>query len=106
MSSIPLKLLHEGEQRRVTVELKNGESYYGTLKESSEGMNLKMNDVLVKYADGRTEKIDNVFLRGNSVRYVVLPDLLKKAPMFAKVQSMKKQKEEEKTAKRGKRGRN
>ena len=23
--------------------------------------------------DGRTEKIDNVFLRGNSVRYVVLP---------------------------------
>jgi small nuclear ribonucleoprotein D3 len=105
MSSIPLKLLHEGEHRRVTVEMKNGETYYGELKESSEGMNLKMNDVLVKYADGRTEKMDHVFLRGSSVRFVVLPDLLKKAPMFAKVQSMKKQKEEEKKQKRG-RGRN
>ena len=78
--------------------LRNLEGVFG-------GYESQMNDVLVKYADGRTEKIDNVFLRGNSVRYVVLPDLLKKAPMFAKVQSMKKQKEEEKASKRGKRGR-
>ena len=39
--------------------------------------------------DGRVTKLENVFLRGGQIKFVVLPDLLKSAPIFKKVLSMK-----------------
>ena len=40
--------------------------------------------------DGRVTKMENVFLRGGLVKFIVLPDLLKNAPVFKKLQSMTK----------------
>ena len=34
-------------------------------------------------------KLEQVFLRGGQVKLVVVPDLLKSAPIFKKVQAMK-----------------
>ena len=39
--------------------------------------------------DGRVTKLEQVFLRGGQIKFVVLPDVLKNAPIFKKVLSMK-----------------
>lgn len=39
--------------------------------------------------NGRVSKLEQVFLRGGQVKLVVVPDLLKNAPIFKKVQAMK-----------------
>jgi small nuclear ribonucleoprotein D3 len=39
--------------------------------------------------DGRVSKLEQVFLRGGQIKFIVLPDLLKNAPIFKKVQVMK-----------------
>jgi small nuclear ribonucleoprotein D3 len=39
--------------------------------------------------NGRVSKLEQVFLRGGHVKLVVVPDLLKSAPIFKKVQAMK-----------------
>ena len=39
--------------------------------------------------DGRVVKMENVFLRGGLVKFIVLPELLKSAPIFKKVQTMR-----------------
>ena len=40
--------------------------------------------------DGRVTKMENVFLRGGLVKFIVLPDLLKNAPVFKKLQAITK----------------
>lgn len=87
--SVPIKLLHEGEGHVVTVELRNGELYRGQLKESEENMNCQLSNVLFTARDGRVRKMEHVYLRGSQIRFLVLPDLLKNAPLFKKVQTMK-----------------
>lgn len=46
--------------------------------------------VTVTGSDGRVVKMENVYLRGSLVKFIVLPDLLKNAPAFKKVQVMQK----------------
>ena len=82
---IPIKLLHEGEGNVVTVELKNGEVYRGTLDESEESMNCQMSAVTMTGRDGRVSKLEQVYLRGSMIRFVILPDMLKNAPMVKRL---------------------
>jgi small nuclear ribonucleoprotein D3 len=42
--------------------------------------------------DGRVSKLENVFLRGGNIKFIVLPELLKSSPMLKKVQQMKSKK--------------
>ncbi len=42
--------------------------------------------------DGKIFRLENVFLRGGTIKFIVLPDLLKNAPILAKIQSMKAKK--------------
>eukprot|EP00607_Mallomonas_marina_P003304 CAMPEP_0182428510 /NCGR_PEP_ID=MMETSP1167-20130531/23073_1 /TAXON_ID=2988 /ORGANISM="Mallomonas Sp, Strain CCMP3275" /LENGTH=107 /DNA_ID=CAMNT_0024611449 /DNA_START=126 /DNA_END=446 /DNA_ORIENTATION=- len=86
---VPIKLLHEAEGHVVTVELKNGEIYRGLLQEAEDTMNCKIGEVTMTAKDGRVTKLEQVFLRGGQVKFVVLPELLKSAPVFKKVQSMR-----------------
>lgn len=89
-AGVPIKLLHEGEGHVVTIELKNGEIYRGLLQEAEDTMNCQLKDVTMTAKNGRTQKLENVFLRGGHVKFIVLPEVLKNAPMFKKVQSMKR----------------
>eukprot|EP01041_Mallomonas_annulata_P011711 gene11711-24542_t len=86
---VPIKLLHEAEGHVVTVELKNGEIYRGSLREAEDTMNCRLEEVTMTARDGRVTKLEQVFLRGGQVKFVVLPELLKNAPIFKKVQSMR-----------------
>ncbi|KAK6013193.1 LSM domain protein [Teladorsagia circumcincta] len=82
---VPIKILHEAEGHVVTLETVTGEVYRGKLLEAEDNMNCQMAEVCVTFRDGRTHQLDNVFVRGNKIRFMILPDMLKNAPMFKNI---------------------
>ncbi len=86
---VPIKLIHEAESHIVTIELKTGEVYRGTLVESEDNMNCQLNNITYTARDGRTTELEQVFIRGSKIRFMILPDMLKNAPMFKRVDSSK-----------------
>jgi small nuclear ribonucleoprotein D3 len=79
---------------KITVEMKNGEIYRGLLLGAEDTMNVSLSDVLRTARNGQISKLPNVYLRGSSIRFIALPDLLKSAPMFQKVATQKRKMEE------------
>lgn len=79
---IPIKVLHEAEGHVVTCETNTGEVYRGKLIEAEDNMNSQMTQVTVTYRDGRVAQLENVYIRGSKIRFLILPDMLKNAPMF------------------------
>lgn len=79
---VPVKVLHEAEGHTVTLETNTGEVYRGKLVEAEDNMNCQMSSITVTYRDGRTGKLENVYIRGSKIRFLILPDMLKNAPMF------------------------
>lgn len=47
-------------------------------------MNCNMSNVTVTYRDGSVANLENVYIRGSKIRFFILPDMLKNAPMFKK----------------------
>lgn len=84
---VPVKVLHEAEGHIITCESASGEVYRGKLVEAEDNMNSQMCDVTVTYRDGRTAQLQNIYIRGSQVRFMILPDMLKNAPMLRKVRS-------------------
>ena len=82
---IPIKVLHDAEGHTVTIELKNGETYRGKLDEAEDNMNCHLSNCTKTGRDGRVTTLANCFLRGSHVRFMVLPDILKNAPFFKKI---------------------
>ena len=85
--SIPVKVLHDAEGHTVTVELKTGEVFRGKLDEAEDNMNLHISNCTKTAKDGRVSTLASVFLRGSHVRFMVLPDILKNAPFFKKIET-------------------
>mmetsp|Transcript_2428 Transcript_2428/g.2988 ORF Transcript_2428/g.2988 Transcript_2428/m.2988 type:complete len:122 (-) Transcript_2428:192-557(-) len=81
---IPVKLLHEGIGHTVTCELKTGEMYRGHLMNCEDNMNAMLEGVTVTGRDGKVTNLEQVYLRGSQIRYFILPDMLRHAPMFKK----------------------
>ena len=82
---IPIKLLHEAENHVITVELKNGEQYRGYLMDAEDTMNMRLDDVYITKRNGKHFRLEQVFIRGSQVRFVIMPDGLKNSPMFKKL---------------------
>lgn len=59
-------------------------SLVGKLIEAEDNMNCNMSNVHVTYRDGTTNNLENVYIRGSKIRFFILPDMLKNAPMFKK----------------------
>ena len=98
---VPIKLLYEAEGMKITVEMKNNEIYRGLLLGAEDTMNVSMSDVLRTARNGKVTKLPNVYLRGSSIRFIALPNLLKSAPIFQKVAVQKRKMEEAIAAKQG-----
>ncbi|XP_023326322.1 small nuclear ribonucleoprotein Sm D3 [Eurytemora carolleeae] len=79
---VPLKVLHEAEGHIVTIETNTGEVYRGKLIEAEDNMNSQMASVTVTYRDGRVAQLEHIYIRGSKVRFMILPDMLKNAPML------------------------
>ena len=85
---VPIRLMQEAETHSVTVELKSGETYRGTLHSCEPNMNCSLEDALHTAKDGRVTKLEHVYLRGSNVKFIVVPDILANAPMFTKISQM------------------
>jgi len=85
----PIQLLFEAENHIVTVELKNGETYRGILTDAEDTMNCQLKEVTMTAKEGRVQRLEHVFLRGGNIKFIVLPDVLKNAPIFKKVNQMR-----------------
>ncbi|CAN8270706.1 unnamed protein product [Cochlearia groenlandica] len=82
---IPVKLLHESSGHIVTVELKSGEVYRGNLIECEDNWNCQLDTITFTAKDGKVAQLEHVFIRGSLVRFIIIPDMLKNAPMFKKL---------------------
>ncbi|KAI6206313.1 Small nuclear ribonucleoprotein Sm D3 [Aphelenchoides besseyi] len=82
---VPIKILHEAEGHIITLETATGELYRGKLIEAEDNMNCQMQDITMTMRDGRVQTLENVFVRGSQIRFVILPDMLKNAPMFKNI---------------------
>ncbi|MCJ1446348.1 MAG: hypothetical protein MMC23_006853 [Stictis urceolatum] len=45
-------------------------------------MNVQLRDITVTARDGRVSHLDQVYIRGSHVRFFIVPDMLRNAPMF------------------------
>lgn len=86
---IPIKLLHEAAPHIVTVEMRVGDVYRGTLMSVEDNMNVQLKRVTMTRRDGKVTHLEHVFIRGSKVRFFILPDILSCAPMFKRVVAMK-----------------
>jgi len=100
-AGIPIKLLKEAESMKVTVEMKNGETFRGLLISSEDTMNMTLSDVIRTARNGQVSKLYSVYLRGGGIKLIALPDLLKSAPVFQTVAKMKKKQEAARLAQAG-----
>jgi len=78
-------LLHEAEGHTIEIELKTGEVYHGFLVESEDNMNCQLSNITYTARDGRKSELEHAFIRGSKIRFMILPDMLKNAPMFKKI---------------------
>ncbi|OVA19555.1 Ribonucleoprotein LSM domain [Macleaya cordata] len=90
---IPVKLLHEAAGHIVTVELKSGELYRGSMIECRLKLMKSIKPLKPETKknpskltiDGKVSQLEHVFIRGSKVRFMVIPDMLKNAPMFKRL---------------------
>lgn len=80
---IPIVVLHDAEGAVVEVETKNGELIRGILFEAEDMMNLYIKNAVIRDPTGSVKrKVSQVYVRGPEIVFIVLPDMLKHAPMF------------------------
>ena len=65
--------------------MKSGDIYRGLLLTSESSMNLQLSSCVQTTPSGETKKLDAVYLKGKGVRFIVVPDLLKNAPVLKKM---------------------
>lgn len=86
---VPIKLLHEACPHVVTVEMRMGDVYRGTLASAEDNMNLQLKRVTVTRRDGKVSNLEHIFIRGSKIRFLILPDILSNAPMFKRIEALK-----------------
>ncbi|KAL1286159.1 Small nuclear ribonucleoprotein Sm D1 [Trichinella pseudospiralis] len=67
-----MKLSHE----TVTIELKNGTILHGTISGVDVAMNTHLRAVKMTLKDGQTVQLDVLSVRGNNIRYFILPETI------------------------------
>ncbi|SCV67110.1 BQ2448_5756 [Microbotryum intermedium] len=50
-----------------------------------DSLSISLTQVTVTHRDGRVTQLDQVYIRGSSIRFYVVPDMLSQAPMFKRV---------------------
>ncbi|KAI4214124.1 MAG: hypothetical protein LQ351_003209 [Letrouitia transgressa] len=78
----PRKLTIWAQNHVVSLELTSGQVFRGKLIEAEDNMNVQLKDITVVARDGRVSHLDQVYIRGSHVRFFIVPDMLRNAPMF------------------------
>jgi small nuclear ribonucleoprotein D3 len=97
-----MKLICLVQGHIVTLEITSGQTYRGKLldgtlyipaseqsnrttanmRTAEDNMNVQLKDITVTARDGRVSHLDQVYIRGSHVRFFIVPDMLRNAPMF------------------------
>eukprot|EP00511_Aplanochytrium_stocchinoi_P004756 CAMPEP_0204829594 /NCGR_PEP_ID=MMETSP1346-20131115/7849_1 /ASSEMBLY_ACC=CAM_ASM_000771 /TAXON_ID=215587 /ORGANISM="Aplanochytrium stocchinoi, Strain GSBS06" /LENGTH=85 /DNA_ID=CAMNT_0051959525 /DNA_START=75 /DNA_END=329 /DNA_ORIENTATION=+ len=68
---LPLSLLRASTDHPMLVELKNGDTYNGTLLNCDNYMNINLTKVILTSHDGETfYELDSCYIRGNTIKYL------------------------------------
>merc|ERR1719192_1590082 len=59
--------------------------FRGQLDGAEDSMNIKVREVTHWDKNGETRKIFKVYIRGSKIRFIIVPDMLKHAPMFKRL---------------------
>ena len=79
---IPIVVLHDAEGAVIEVETKKGELVRGLLFEAEDMMNLYVKDAVIIGPQGVKRRTRQVYIRGPEILFIVLPEMLRHAPMF------------------------
>ena len=52
------------------------------VEKDRQNLNIALKDITVTGRDGRVSQLDQVYIRGSHVRFFIVPDMLRNAPMF------------------------
>lgn len=85
---IPIKLLHESMGHIITVELSSGEIMRGKLFEVEDNFNMQMIDISCTSRSNQVSHMERIYIRGSNIKLVIVPDMLKNAPMFKKLKNL------------------
>ena len=97
---VPSKLIHEAKNNIITVEVKTGDTYRGFLVDLDDTMNCLIENCVQTTVDGKSIRIDQIFLRGSQIRFFIVPDMFKNAPMFSRVKNQARVKNDSNLRKR------
>lgn len=88
---IPIVLLHDAEGAVVTIETKRGELIRGLLFEAEDMMNLYIKKAVIQGPKpGSKRAVDQIYVRGTEIVFIVLPEMLRHAPMFNRIKHWRK----------------
>lgn len=72
---MPLSLLRAAVDTAVLIELRNGDTYNGTLESIDNFMNLYLHNVIHTSRDAdKFVELKQVYLRGNQIKYLRVPN--------------------------------
>ena len=55
------------------------------MTDAEDNWNVQLSNVTATGRDGKVTHMEHIFVRGSRVRFVIVPDLLKNAPMFKRI---------------------
>ena len=90
METLTKQLIHEAQGHIVSLELKNGNVYRGKLIDAEDSMNLQLKDIACTARNGQVSHLDQVYVRGSQIRFVIVPDMLRNAPLFKRMTEKKR----------------
>ena len=88
VTSIPVAVLQDAVGQQVTVATVDGAEYRGTLDSvQPRGLSVTLSVVLFRRPDGMVEALPSVLVPGAQVKYIGLPEYMKRAPFFAAIRA-------------------
>ncbi len=65
--------------------------FRGFLADAEDTMNVRLDDWTMWTKDGRSMPVEQVYLRGSQIRFIIVPSMFKNAPMFKRVRAQARQ---------------
>jgi len=78
---VPIKLIHESDKHNVSILMRNSDFIRGELYSSEDNWNICIKDAVI-LSKFRVLRKSFLFVKGNQIKYISLPEILKNSPMF------------------------
>jgi small nuclear ribonucleoprotein D3 len=69
----------------------NGQVFRGLMVDAEDNWNCQMQNCTVTDKEGKVAKMQHTYLRGSKIRLIILPDMMRNAPMFRRFDPKNKQ---------------